>query len=56
MNMTDNAIEIVKIARSKPYTNGSAGHHNGDLQGTEEQLEKSKLDLSVKLARLERLR
>lgn len=43
MNMTDNAIEIVKIARSKPYTNGSAGHHNGDLQGTEEQLEKSKL-------------
>jgi len=41
--MTDDTIEIVKITRSKPYSNGSAGHHNGDLQGTEEQLEKSKL-------------
>src|SRR5690606_41700086 len=43
VDMTDDTIEIVKIARSKPYSNGSAGHHNGDLQGTEEQLEKSKL-------------
>jgi len=41
--MSDDTIEIVKIARSTPYANGSAGHRNGNSQEAEEQLEKSKL-------------